>query len=83
MTTEQQDSSEARKDNLDKLINNAIRGLLWLSMSFLSAIYIQEDSPFSAISTTVTIVGFLIACVYGVKAVWFGIKAIGWVRKGK
>ncbi len=83
MTTGQQDSSETRKDSLDKLINNAIRGLLWLSMSFLSAIYIQEDSPFSAISTTVTIVGFLIACLYGVKALWFGIKAIGLVRKGK
>lgn len=83
MTTGQQDLKETRKANVDKLINNAIRALLWLGMSFLSAIYIQEDSPFSAISTTVTIAGFLIACLYGVKALWFGIKAIAWVRKGK
>ena len=47
MTTGQQDLKETRKANVDKLINNAIRALLWLGMSFLSAIYIQEDSPSS------------------------------------
>lgn len=85
MTTQQQDSSETRQDSFSKLISNAIRGLLWFCMSFLSAIYIQEDSPFSAIATIVTIVGFLIASFYGLKAGWFSMRTIFWplVHKAK
>ena len=76
MDTQQQDSSESQESNFDKLTAHAIRGGLWFCMSFLSAIYIQEDSPFSVIATIVTIVGFLIASVYGVKAIWYLIRAI-------
>lgn len=76
MDTQQQDSSESQESNFDKLTANAIRGVLWFCMSFLSAIYIQEDSPYSLIATIVTIVGFLIASVYGVKTIWYLTRAI-------
>lgn len=76
METQQQDSSESRESNFGKLTANAIRGILWFCMSFLSAIYIREDSPFSVIATIVTIAGFLIASIYGVKAIWYLTRAI-------